>query len=185
MFVAGKMAPFYDRYFPGMVMYASRLLGSDLDWMADDCVQDAVLDTFQKRTSFTSAEQWRAHILACIRNRAVSALRKLSAMRNYTESGDSPLHETDATHALIENETLDTLYAAIRNLPDDYRELLRMSFEEGLKNAEIAAALGVAEITVKKRKVRLLEMLRRNMGGNTDLMTLTVMLTSIRDCLIS
>ena len=117
MFVAGKMAPFYDRYFPGMVMYASRLLGSDLDWMADDCVQDAVLDTFQKRASFTSAEQWRAHILVCIRNRAVSALRKLSAMRNYTESGDSPLHETDATHALIENETLDTLYAAIRNLP--------------------------------------------------------------------
>ena len=179
MFVAGKMAPFYDRYFPGMVMYASRLLGSELDWMADDCVQDAVLDTFQKRHSFKTAEQWRAHLLACIRNKAVSALRKLSAMRNYTDSGETPLHEADANRALIEHETLDHLYAAIRNLPPEYQELLRMSFEEGLKNAEIAAALGVAEITVKKRKVRLLEMLRKSMGDHTDFMTLTALLTTL------
>ena len=179
MFIAGKMAPFYDRYFPGMERYASRLLGEDLDWMADDCVQDAVLDTFQKRASFSSAGQWRAHILVCIRNKAVSARRKLSAMRNYTESGEMSTHEADATLALIEHETLDTLYAAIGSLPDDYRELLRMSFEEGMKNAEIAKVLGVAEITVKKRKMRLLEMLRRNMGGSTDLMTIALMISSL------
>ncbi|WP_300878232.1 sigma-70 family RNA polymerase sigma factor [uncultured Duncaniella sp.] len=179
-FVAGKMAPFYERYFPGMVMYASRLLGNDLDWMADDCVQDAVLDAFQKRSTFTSAEQWRAHILACIRNKAVSALRKLSAMRNYADAGSSAeRHEADAARALIEHETLDSLYAAIRNLPDDYRQLLRMSFEEGMKNADIAAALGVAEITVKKRKVRLLEMLRRSMGDNCDILTIGFMLSAM------
>lgn len=179
-FVAGKMAPFYERYFPGMVMYASRLLGSDLDWMADDCVQDAVLDAFQKRSTFTSAEQWRAHILACIRNKAVSALRKLSALRNYADSGSvGDFHEADAARALIEHETLDSLYAAIGNLPDDYRALLRMSFEEGMKNADIAAALGVAEITVKKRKVRLLEMLRRSMGDNCDILTIGLMLSAM------
>lgn len=173
------MAPFYERYFPGMVMYASRLLGPELDWMADDCVQDAVLDAFQKRYSFTSAEQWRAHMLACIRNKAVSALRKLSAMRNYTDAGDTELQEADATRAMIEHETLDSLYAAIENLPPDYRTLLRMSFEEGLKNAEIAAALGIAEITVKKRKVKLLEMLRRSMGGETDLAAIALLLSTL------
>lgn len=178
-FVAGKMAPFYERYFPGMVMYASRLLGHELDWMADDCVQDAVLDSFQKRHSFDTAEQWRAHILACIRNKAVSALRKLSAMRNYTESKNEDDHEADATLALIEHETLDTLYAAIKKLPPDYRQLLKLSFEDGLKNAEIAAVLGVAEITVKKRKVKLLEMLRRNMPDDIDLPTIALLLTTM------
>lgn len=179
MFVAGKMAPFYERYFPGRVMYATRLLGHELDWMADDCVQDAVLDSFQKRHSFKTAEQWRSHMLACIHNRAVSAMRKLSAMRNYTNSENLDSHESDATRALIEHETLDSLYAAIENLPPDYRQLLRMSFEEGLKNAEIAAALGIAEITVKKRKMRLLEMLRKSMGDNFDLTALTLILTSM------
>ena len=177
MFVAGKMSPFYDRYFPGMVRYASRLLGDELDWMADDFVQDAVLDAFQKRDTFNTEGQWRAHILTCIRNKAISAQRRLSAMRHYTDSPQLSTHEADATLAMIELETLDTLYAAIRKLPEEYKELLRMSFEEGMKNAEIAQALGIAEITVKKRKVRLLEMLRRNMGS-ADLITIAMMLSS-------
>lgn len=179
LFVVGKMAPFYKRYFPGMVMYASRLLGPELDWMADDCVQDAVLDAFQKRYTFSSAEQWRAHILACIHNKAVSALRKLSAMRHYTETKSEEDHAADATRALIEHETLDSLYAAIAKLPDDYRILLKLSFEDGLKNAEIAAALGVAEITVKKRKMKLLEMLRRNMTDDIDLTTIALLLATL------
>lgn len=177
MFVAGKMSPFYERYYPGMLMYASRLLGDDLGWMADDCVQDAVMDAFQKRYTFNDASQWRAHILTCIRNKSVSALRRLSAMRNYT--ADTPLHELsegDAARAMIEHEMLDALYAAIENLPTEYKALLRMSFEEGLKNSEIAQRLEVAEITVKKRKARMLEMLRNRLGGEIDLVLLTFIL---------
>ena len=168
-FVAGRMAPFYERYYPGLVMYAGRLLGNELDWMADDCVQDAVIDAFQKRHVFETSGQWRAHINTCIYNRSMSALRRLYAMRNYVEKGAVMAgHEEDATRALIEHETLDSLYAAIKSLPPDYRELLHMSFEKGMKNAEIAAALQVAEITVKKRKVKLLEMLRKSMGDSLD-----------------
>ena len=100
-------------------------------------------------------------------------------MRNYTDSKNKDDHEADATRALIEHETLDTLYAAIRMLPPDYRQLLKLSFENGLKNAEIAATLGVAEITVKKRKVKLLEMLRRNMPDDIDLPTIALLLTTM------
>lgn len=40
-----------------------------------------------------------------------------------------------------------------------------MSYHEGLKNSEIAERLGVAEITVKKQKAKLLAMLREKMDG--------------------
>lgn len=181
MFKAGKMTPFYERYYPGMLMYASRLLGDELEWMADDCVQDAVMDAFQKRDTFNSAEQWRAHILACIHNKAVSALRRLSAMRNYTAEHNlaGERSEGDASRAMIEHEMLDALYAAIEELPAEYRTLLRMSFEEGLKNAEIARRLGVAEITVKKRKAKMLEILRSKLGGNVDMVMLTFVLSDM------
>ena len=171
-FIAGDMRPFYDRSYPGLLMYTRRLLGAELEWMAEDCVQDGVMDAFQKRDTFESKEQWRAHILACIRNKAVSALRRLSAMRNYTGQLDLSACEADAHRALIELETLDALYEAIESLPAEYRTLLRLSFEEGLKNAEIAQRLGVAEITVKKRKARLIEMLRQRLGGNTEMILL-------------
>ena len=182
-FITGKMTPFYDRYYPGLLMYARRvLLDSELEWMAEDCVQEAVMDAFQKRHIFNDPEQWHAHMLACIRNKAISARRRLSARRNYEENmsagSDSRNPEPDITHALIEHETLDALYAAIKSLPPNYRELLSMSFEEGLKNAEIAARLGVSEITVKKRKARMLEMLRSRLGGEIDLLTITILLSA-------
>ena len=182
-FITGKMTPFYDRYYPGLLMYARRvLLDSELEWMAEDCVQEAVMDAFQKRHIFNDPAQWHAHMLACIRNKAISARRRLSALRNYEENmsagSDSRNPEPDITHALIEHETLDALYAAIKSLPPNYRELLSMSFEEGLKNAEIAARLGVSEITVKKRKARMLEMLRSRLGGEIDLLTITILLSA-------
>ena len=39
-----------------------------------------------------------------------------------------------------------------------------MSFEQGLRNAEIAHLLDIAEITVKKRKERLISLLRAKLG---------------------
>ena len=182
-FITGKMTPFYDRYYPWLLMYARMvLLDSELEWMAEDCVQEAVMDAFQKRHIFNDPAQWHAHMLACIRNKAISARRRLSARRNYEENmsagSDSRNPEPDITHALIEHETLDALYAAIKSLPPNYRELLSMSFEEGLKNAEIAARLGVSEITVKKRKARMLEMLRSRLGGEIDLLTITILLSA-------
>lgn len=184
MFTAGKMTPFYERYYPGMLMYASRLLGDELEWMADDCVQDAVMDAFQKRHTFKSAEQWRAHILACIHNKAVSAMRRLQAIRNYnTEHNNTGERaEEDASRAMIEHEMLDALYAAIEELPTEYRTLLRMSFEEGLKNAEIARRLGVAEITVKKRKAKMLEILRGKLGDKMDVVVITFLLSEALMC---
>lgn len=178
MFVAGKMTPFYERYYPGLLMYGRRVLGPELEWMAEDCVQDAVIDAFQKRHTFENTTRWRAHILACIRNRAVSALRRLSAKRNYEVTSDADMLEADHTLALIEHETLDALYAAIESLSVEDRALLRMSFEEGLKNAEIAERLGVAEITVKKRKARILELLRASLGGKIDTTTIAIILAS-------
>ena len=47
---------------------------------------------------------------------------------------------------------------------------MRMSFIEGLRNAEIAERLGVAEITVKKRKARMLAMLRERLGPEAYLL---------------
>ena len=165
-FRKGELAPFYRRMYPELILFAGRILGHDYAFMAEDHVQDSVFKAYERRNSFVSAMQWKVFLYTCVRNAAISCLRHRSARQNYlaqTEVSDDAL-----ALGIVEQETISMLYEAIESLPPEYRELLEMSFGEGLRNAEIASRLQVAEITVKKRKARLIDLLRESMGGKVD-----------------
>ena len=172
-FIEGDIAPFYDNMYRDMLLYASSCLPGHMALMAEDCVQNAVEKAYRNRERFESAGQWKAFILTCIRNQAISVFRSDNAAGNYTEyvRNSSDLHE-DMLLDYIHRETLSRLYRAIDDLPSDMRELLELSFEKGLKNSEIAARLGVAEITVKKRKARLILMLRKSLPDSAWILLL-------------
>lgn len=145
-------------------MYASRQLGPDLSYLAEDCVQDAVMSSYTERKRLRTSMAWYAYILKCIYHSAIGLVRKHNSRNNYLESPENEHVTPGLEVAMLEQETLDRLHAAIESLPVKYRTLLRMSYQEGLKNAEIARRLGVAEITVKKQKAQMLMMLRDRMG---------------------
>jgi len=48
-FIAGNVRPFYEDLYPGLLVYASRQLGDELSYLAEDCVQDAVMSSYTKR----------------------------------------------------------------------------------------------------------------------------------------
>ncbi|MDE7347919.1 MAG: RNA polymerase sigma factor [Muribaculaceae bacterium] len=160
-FIDGDIGFFYTYIYADMILYASSCLPGQLSIMAEDCVQNAVEKAYRRRAEFSSARQWKAFLITCTRNKAISYLRNSTAAERYQEfvGNLEDLHE-DILIDYIRQETLQHLYAAIDALPVEMRDLLEMSFEEGLKNSEIAERLGVAEITVKKRKARLLSLLR-------------------------
>ncbi len=163
--MAGDVAPFYDNLYPGLLVYASRQLGDELSYLAEDCVQDAVMTSYTERKRLESSFAWYAYILKCIFNGALQLIRKHNSRNNYLGAEPVDVVTPDLDVEMLEQETLDMLDAAIRSLPLKYQELLRMSYHDGLKNAEIAERLGVAEITVKKQKARLLAMLRERMDN--------------------
>ena len=170
-FVTGNISPFYDYAYRDMLLYASSCLPGNMALMAEDCVQNAVEKAYHNRERFESVGQWKAFLLTCIRNQAVSLYRSDSAAGNYEEfvKNSSELHE-DMLLDYIRQETISRLYRAIDELPPEMRELLELSFEQGLKNSEIAERLGIAEITVKKRKARLIVLLRRSMPDSAWLL---------------
>ena len=181
MFIDGDIGFFYSYIYPDMILYASSCLPGQLSIMAEDCVQNAVEKAYRRREDFTSAGQWKAFLITCIRNKAISYLRNSSAAERYQELALDlhQLHE-DILIDYIRQETLQRLYAAIDALPQDMRDLLEMSFEKGLKNSEIAECLGVAEITVKKRKARLIAMLRSAFPDGISPSAIMLILASLR-----
>ena len=180
LFVAGKVDEFYHELYPGLIAYACRELGDNLAYLAEDCVQDAVLQSYNKRRDFSTSMAWYAYILKCIFHAAVHQHRKNESHATYVESLSREHPEKAIEADALEQETLDRLYAAVESLPEEYRQILRMSFREGLKNAEIAARLGVAEITVKKKKARILSLLSERMGDLPPAIVLLLLETASR-----
>ncbi len=165
-FKEGRLAPFYEKMYPELLAYTTHLLGEDFSFLSEDCVQDTVFKAYQQTASFASPLQWKVFMYTCLRNEAISILRKGKAHKNYLSQVEEL--EDDISLQFIEQETITLLYEAINALPDKYRELFELSFEQGLKNVEIANKLQIAEITLKKRKGRLIEMLRSNMADKMD-----------------
>lgn len=170
-FVRGQMGPFYQYMYPGLLTFASRLLGPSLAFMAEDCVQDAVMSTYQHCHELDDADHWRWYLMRCIRSRASNLLRHKGVEDVYASGSveKESLLDKDISYDMIRQEIFDTLFAAIDRLPEELREIFHLNFEAGLKNAEIAELLGVAEITVKKRKARMLSLLREWLGPDTDM----------------
>lgn len=177
-FVARDITPFYDKMYAGMMLYAMHILGDEFAYMAEDCVQEGVMHTYMHRTRLTTAGSWRGFMLACIRNNAIAVLRKSTLHRSYLDNSPGPeAIEDDCSYALIEHELHEMLFEAIDSLPKKYREIFDLSFEAGLKNSEAARRLGIAEITFKKRKARLLSLLHGRLGGLLDKKSIIMILS--------
>ena len=160
------MTPFYTVIYPRLLSYASRILGPSLAYMAEDCVQEAVMNVYVRRDELDDIGKWRAWLLTAVRNNALMLLRKDDLGRRYAEHGMLSENEAeDISLAMIEQDVYVRLFSVVKSMPDKYRTIFELSFEQGLKNAEVAALLNVAEITVKKRKARLIDMLRERLGG--------------------
>lgn len=162
-FKQGELERFYRLMYPELMVYANRLLGADFAFLSEDCVQNAVYKCYLRSHEMESAMQWKNYLYVCVHNEVVSVLRKGKAKDRYVKELEED--SEDMLHGIIEQETLTMLYDAIERLPEIYREVFHKSFVEGMKNAEAAQALGIAEVSYKKRKARLLELLRHELKG--------------------
>lgn len=174
-FKQGKLEAFYKNKYNKLLVYASRTLGPDYGFLAEDCVQDAVYKAYYQRHTFSGAQAFYAFFYTCIYHAAIDILRRNNARSHYLSQQEK---DTEFLNSIIEQETLSLLYDAIENLPQKYRRIFDLSFEQGLKNAEIAALLGVTESAIKKQKATMLKLLREELHqkGKEDLLYLCLLL---------
>lgn len=143
----------FARFAPRIKTFLMRRGASDAT--AEELAQETMLAVWRKAERFDpskgSAEAW---IFTIARNAAIDAGRRqlgLASARLELENeppGDKPVLGDEA---LVAAQSADRLTVAMRALPGDQVEVLRLAFFEDISHSEIASRLHLPLGTVKSR----------------------------------
>jgi len=154
----------YDRHGGAAYSLAYRIVGDRL--AAEDVTQEAFLSIWRSNARFDRARgSVRSWVLSVVRNRAIDALRRGAGNAPKLDHDDEsvieaePAEERTETEAL-RRETSRELQGALRELPDDQSQVIRLAYFGGFSHSEIAEMLGMPLGTVKGRMRLGLEKIR-------------------------
>lgn len=169
-FKKGDVDAFFRKAYPSLLSIAVKLLPEEYLYMAEDVVQNSIFSAYRNREGFESPANLKAYLYSCVHNEAASVVRKDVSRSRYLASQQRHLPvDMSMEGKMMIQETMDMLYDAIDELPEEYRQVFELSYVQGLSNAEMAAAIGLSLSGTKKRKARFLEMMRDKLSGNDSL----------------
>lgn len=143
-------ARLYERY--RRIVHAVLLARVDRQ-DADDLVQDVFLTAWKRLDDLRDPAAFGGWIGMIARNRATDARRRATAFVELPADLESPGAASAGAEA-------NAALAAIRALPDAYRDTLMMRLVEGLTGPEIAARTGLTPASVRVNLHRGMKMLR-------------------------
>lgn len=139
----------YRLYSKAMYNICLRMLNSVEE--AEDLLQEAFAEAFNKLESFRYESSFGAWLKRIVVNRCINHLKKKRAQLIYTDSlpeQDQGNNETD-----IDSQQLNVkkIHHAMEQLPDGYRIIFSLYLIEGYDHTEIAQIMGISESTSKSQ----------------------------------
>jgi RNA polymerase sigma-70 factor (ECF subfamily) len=126
----------------------------------EDVVQDVAVSALGKLDTLRNDAGFAAWLCAIARNRARNV--RLEYSRTKGAAGDV---ENLPAPATVDQVEADEVLAAMRSLPQAYRETLMLRFLAGLSGPEIAERLGMTHGSVRVNLCRGLKLLRDRIGS--------------------
>ena len=151
----------YSRY---ARMVHGILLARVAPHQVEDLVQDVFLQALPKLPSLRDPKYFPGWLAAIARNRATDFYRNAKA--DVSLDDDSSNEKSPSSAALATPQTshssaeAQAVLAAIRSLPDTYREPLILRLVEGMTGPEIAARTGLTHGSVRVNLSRGMQLLR-------------------------
>lgn len=152
-----------DSYFPVLCRYAQKMLPDES--LAKDIVQETFIKLWKYKGTFSTLDGLKGFLYTTTRNGCLNLLRG----RAREEARHSKLADTSPSEAepilnnIVQAESIALLFQAVQTLPEKMREVLMLSFREGLSIREIALQLNTTEKNVRKRKYKALISLRKRL----------------------
>ena len=164
-FKENNLDAFYRCIYPSLLLFAADRLSPNYAFLAEDCVQDAIFSTYGRRHDFHSFHAFMSYLYTCIRNKALSLLRKEKSTGRYIAEYKEAL-EGDLAMEIEGRETIREIFNLVNSLPEAYRRTFELSFVEGLSNADVAKALNLSVSSVKARKAGIRLKIKEGMDGS-------------------
>lgn len=150
----------YRRYAP---MVHGLLLARVSPDLADDLLQEVFLKAMTQLSRLRKGDHFGGWIAAIARNRAADHYRRTREL----QSSEDVTANIAATEAASTQTEARMVLAAIRALPDTYRDTLSMRLIEGMTGLEIASRTGLTPESVRVNLHRGMKLLRERLheGG--------------------
>ena len=133
----------YDLFADRVYRYAFTILHNK--HLAEEIAQETMVAVWNGASRFAGRSKPSTWIFGIARNQALTLLRK----ENKAETMGSPeLVQEDPSKHIIQHERVMT---ALGELSADHREVVYLTFYEGLSYGEISGILGIPSGTVKSR----------------------------------
>ena len=155
------LSELYDRYSRPVYRTGLRLLGDTS--LAEDLVQDAFTRVWTSAETFDSSRaSFATWLYRIARNRTVDLDRRRRARPSTV--GPEMSHDISGDPGPEANVNGWDVAEALSRIPDRHREILTMTYYEGLSQREISRRTGLPLGTVKSRTTAALKRLRHAMG---------------------
>ena len=127
-----------DQYGDSILRYAYSYLHNMSD--AEEILQDTLLAYLVNKPAFANEAHANAWLFRVAGNLSKNRIR-YNGYRNHDELMEELVAE--------EKEDLRFVWEAVSQLPENYREVIHLFYQEGFTTAEIGAILGRREVTVR------------------------------------
>jgi RNA polymerase sigma-70 factor (ECF subfamily) len=155
---AVAFARLYDHFAP---MVHGVLLARIPRQDVEDLMQDVFVTAMARLSDLREPSAFGGWLAAIARNKAADHYRAARGTPELLSEIEVPSSDREAD--------LRSALAAIRNLPEAYRETLILRFVEGLTGPEIAARTGLKPDSVRVNLCRGVKLLRKQLGlGGAD-----------------
>ena len=146
----------FERYYPGMVEYAYRMLADQE--AGEDLVQEIFIDLWKNIQSHQIKTSLQGYLYTSVRNRCLNYLKSLEVTNKQYILDISISLDSEEPFKLYDEEEEEKMHEMARSildqLPDKMQKIFQLKVVEGYSYAEIAAEMDISVNTVKTQLKR-------------------------------
>lgn len=156
----GAFSQLYNKYYRQLCYYAEKITQNQA--ASEDIAAESFIKLLRNRYDFQSFSKLRSFLFTITHNAALDFVKtdKRHQQAHEKLGYTADFEEKPYEFARIQAEVLQAVFQEIEQLPPQCREVIRLSFIEGLGVGEISARMGLAYKTVQNQKARGLQLLR-------------------------